>query len=219
MLTIFLKQRLNNSHNQMCRSFLSCIFVIALINGCASPEVLEPRPGFVPTGVDFSGNWILRNDKRVDDKRIQQAIRRTDGVEDSDIFSSRNTKTGTGSPSKTERIKGGLVFVFLVTGSSLKITQTQHGLFISFDRAVVEEFRFGEDRMINVGEVEGQRVTGWEEDQLVVETLDRNSMKLTERFQLLHNGAVVQRTISLRSRSGDTDSFVQLFDRVTPNLR
>ena len=93
------------------------------------------------------------------------------------------------------------------------MTQTAHGLFISFDRSVVEEYRFGENRIINVGEVEAQRVTGWEGTQLVVETLDKNSMKMTERLQLLDAGRVLERAITFRSREGEEETVVQRYDR------
>ncbi|MGI9261998.1 MAG: hypothetical protein ACR2QR_08180, partial [Woeseiaceae bacterium] len=108
---------------------------------------------------------------------------------------------------------GGLVFVFLETGSSLKVTQTEYGLFISFDRSVVEEYRFGENRFINVGEVEAQRVTGWESNQLVIDTLDKNSMKMTERLELVDSGNVLERTITFRSKEGEEETVVQRFDR------
>ena len=93
------------------------------------------------------------------------------------------------------------------------MTQTEHGLFISFDRSVVEEFRFGENRLVSVGEVEAQRVTGWEGKQLVVETLDRNGMKLTERFQLTNSGDTLHRQITLRSKKLEEETIVQEFDR------
>ena len=105
------------------------------------------------------------------------------------------------------------MYVFLETGSSLKVTQTQHALFISFDRSVVEEFRFGENRIISVGAVEAQRVTGWEGNQLVVETLDKNGMKLTERFRLVDGGNTLQRRITFRSKNHEEESIVQEFDR------
>ena len=81
-------------------------------------------------------------------------------------------------------------------------------------RSVVEEFCLGDNRMGSVGEVEAQRVTGWEGDTLVVETLDRNRMKLTERFRLRDGGRVLERQIILRSRDLEEETIVQLFDRV-----
>ncbi len=104
--------------------------------------------------------------------------------------------------------------MFLETGSALKVTQTAHGLFISFDRSVVEEFRFGEHRLVSVGAVEAQRVTGWDGTQLVVETLGKNRMKLTDRFYLTDGGDTLRREITLRSKKLDEESVVQEFDRV-----
>ena len=51
-------------------------------------------------------------------------------------------------------------------------------------------------------------------DALVVDTLDRNRMKMTDRFELLDNGRVLERTITLRSEDGETDSLVQQYGRV-----
>lgn len=67
---------------------------------------------------------------------------------------------------------------------------------------------------MNVGEVAAQRVTGWEGNQLVVETLDKNGMKLTERFQLLGDGDTLQRQITFRSKKLEEETIVQEFDRV-----
>ena len=174
--------------------------------------MLDPRDGTVPDGVDLSGDWRIRTDQREDERQLRQAIRRTDGVDEEDLY--RPPSRQSASPSRRSRsVKGGLVYVFLETGSALKVTQTDHALFISFDRAVVEEFRFGENRIVSVGEVQAQRVTGWVEDALVVETLDRNSMKLTDSYRLVSGGRVLERTITLRSSKGERETVVQLFDR------
>jgi len=185
-----------------------------MIGACVTPEVLEPRIGIVPNDVDLSGYWHIRADGHRSQSRIRAAIRKTDGVKDDELFKRSNRPTSSQSHrSRDSKVKGGLVFVFLELGERLKVTQTAGGLFISFDRSIVEEFRFGEDRMISVGEIEAQRVTGWEGDTLVVDTLDRNGMKLTERFRLLQNDQVMERTIILRSKKQDSESIVQLFDR------
>ena len=186
-----------------------------LLTACVAPEVLSPRDGTVPAGVDLSGNWVIRNSRNEDQRRLREAISRTDGIKDEDIFREPDRQSRSQMQrSRSERsVRGGLVYVFLETGEALKVTQTADGLFISFDRAVVEEFRFGENRLVSVGEVEAQRVTGWEDDELVVETLDRNSMKMTERFLVIDGGQVLQRTITLRSKEGEEETIVQLFDR------
>lgn len=176
--------------------------------------MLAPRDGTVPAGIDFSGTWQITSDQRAGQQRLRQAIRRTDGISDDDLFrrpdresTDRNRRSGSSS------VKGGLVFVFLETGSSLKVTQTEHGLFISFDRSVVEEYRFGENRIISVGEAQAQRVTGWEGNQLVIETLDKNNMKMTERIELVDSGNTLERTITFRSKEGQEESVVQRFKR------
>ncbi len=191
----------------------SCLGLCLLLGACSTPEVLEPRDGTVPAGTDLSGNWVMREVTPAERRRISEAINKTDGIDDSDYFRrqrSANNRSRGGSGS----YKGGMVYVFLETGTNLKITQTPHGLFISFDRSVVEEFRFGENRLINVGEVVAQRVTGWEDSQLVVETLGKNGMKLTERFRLTDNGKTLHRRITFRSKKLEEETIVQEFDRL-----
>lgn len=184
---------------------------LLLLGACSTPEVLEPRDGVVPVGADLSGDWVMRQISPAERRRIRDAINKTDGVDEEDVF---KPKRPVQSASRSRRSgKGGLVYVFLETGTALKVTQTEHGLFISFDRSVVEEFRFGENRLVSVGEVEAQRVTGWDGNQLVVETLDKNGMKLTERFQLKDSGQTLQRQITLRSKKLEEETIVQEFDR------
>lgn len=193
------------------------LVTLLCLGGCSAPEVLESREGAVPVGVDLSGNWQIRTDTAASQSQVREAIRKTDGIKDGEYFRNSNRKpTGArgSSRSSSGRSKGGLVHVFLELGESLKVSQTADGLFISFDRSVVEEFRFGENRIVSVGQVQAQRVTGWEGSTLVVDTLDRNNMKLTDRFRLLENGEVLERTIVLRSKAKDEESVVQLFDKV-----
>jgi len=186
------------------------------MSGCVAPEVLDSRNGIVPVGVNLSGTWQIRTEASANPGRVREAIRKTDGIKDDEYFrGAKRQQSGTrgGSQSRGNKTKGGLAHVFLELGRTLKITQTPDGLFISFDRSVVEEFRFGENRMVSVGEVQGQRVTGWEGDTLVVETLDRNGMKLTDRFRVLQDGALLERRIEFRSKAKERESVIQLFDR------
>lgn len=202
----------------MRRTSLYAVAAALILAGCSTPEILAPRDGTVPFGVDLSGNWQIRPGNARDQQRIREAIRKTDGVRDDEVFRRKETQSARNqSPARSSnrsRVSGGLVYVFLELGESLKVTQTPHGLFISFDRSIVEEYRFGENQIASVGEIEAQRVTGWEGDTLVVETLDRNHMKLTERFRLLENGRVLERTIILRSKALEEETIIQLFDRV-----
>jgi hypothetical protein len=187
---------------------------VCLLCACAAREILVPKSGAAPAGVDLSGTWRLRKDPGAGQQRINEAIRRTDGVDDRVILrppdpqNERNRVT-----SGSRRNPGGLVHVFLETGTTLKVTQTPEGLFLSFDRAVVVEYRFGENREVGVGPVVADRVSGWEGREYVAETLDQNNMKLTERFALV-NHHTLQRTIVFRSKNNEEETIVQTFDRV-----
>lgn len=208
-------QKMGSSKPSNLRSgMLSVAFIALGLVACAAPEVLTPRDGTVPFGVDLSGNWQIQAESARNQRRIREAIRRTDGVADDDMLRRGNSQS---SSSRNGQVSGsgGLVYVFLELGEALKITQTDHGLFISFDRSVVEEYRFGGSQVVSVGQVVAQRVVGWEDDTLIVETLDRNRMKLTERFRLIENKQTLERTIVLRSRDMEEETVVQLFDRVT----
>ena len=167
----------------------------------------------MPAGTDLSGNWIMREIPPEERRRLADAINKTDGVADNKVFRRQQPSRSRNRRSSGVSVEGGLVYVFLETGTALKVTQTPHALFISFDRSVVEEFRFGENRIVSVGQVEAQRVTGWEGRQLVVETLGRKRMKLTERFRLTDSGKTLQRQITFRSRKLEEETIVQEFDR------
>lgn len=184
--------------------------LLVALAACASREVLVSKNAEPPAGVNLSGQWKLRNDAAEQRRRINSAIRQTDGVDDRAIIPSTPTREGARPP----RNRGGLVHVFLEHGDRLKVTQTDGGLFLSFDRAVVEEFRFGENREVRVGPVIADRVSGWEGDQYVVETLDQNNMKLTERFALDQGGDVLRRTITLRGKNMEQRTIFQTFDRI-----
>ena len=188
----------------MSRVITLLIASAVLLTACAKPEALLPRDDVVPAGVDLSGKWKIRADMVDEQRQLQAAIRKTSGARSSS--GSRN--------SKPRKVSGGVVHVFLETGELLKVTQTADGLFISFDRSVVEEFRFGEQRVVSVGEVQAQRVTGWEGQRLIIETLDDHGVKLTDRFQLADNGQTLRREITLRSKKHEERSVTQEFDRV-----
>jgi len=170
---------------------LAAIGILAL-SGCATREVLEAHSAEPPGNVDFSGTWVIRGEDSADQRsrRVQQDTRRDK--------------------------RAGLVHVFLETGKTLQISQTPYGFFVSLDRSIVEEFRFGEVRTVSVGEIVGQRVSGWDGQIYVVETLDKNGMKLTERFSLNEGRDVLQREITFRSRKQVEETVVQQFDKVDP---
>ncbi len=173
--------------------------------GCASPPELVSKSAVVPPGVDFSGLWRLRVDPG--SKPIPRASGDTQ-IRIPPENSARNTRRRL-----PKRGSGTAVYVFLETGESLKISQTKDGLFISFDRAIVEEYTFGENRVISVGPIEAQRVSGWQERVFVVETLDEQGTILTESWHLDSDEDLLVREISVSSRTVEKFSARQRFDR------
>ena len=184
-----------------------------LLCACASPEVLTPKNATAPSGIDFTGQWKLRPESMRDQPRISEAIDRTDGADNKSIRREMTRQQRRSARRRSGGTKGGLVGIFLETGESLKITQTPHALFISFDRAVVEEYRFGENRPVSVGQANAHRVSGWEGDTYVVETLGEKGMKLTDRYSLADEKRQLIRHITLRSREMEEVTIVQEFDR------
>jgi hypothetical protein len=108
------------------------------------------------------------------------------------------------------------VQLFLESGTALKITQTGAGLFISFDSSIVEEYTFGENRVVKIGPIEARRVSGWEERAFVVETLDDQGNIMAESWRLEDDGNTLIRDITV-ARGGKQLSFYrQRFDRDSP---
>jgi len=106
------------------------------------------------------------------------------------------------------------VHVFLEQGTALKVTQTEAGLFFSFDRSVVEEYRFGENRQVSVGPISASRVSGWEGRRYVIETLDDDGAKLIETYELQGEGHMLRRTLVIWYRNEKQLDLEQNFDRV-----
>ncbi len=176
----------------------------ALLAACASPPQLEPKSAVVPAGVDFSGQWLLRSGSDPGtsaagspgaDRSIEETVRRP------------------AQRRSSRRSSGPAVHVFLETARSLKITQTDFGFFISLDRSVVEELKFGENRKVSVGPIEAQRVSGWQGNAYVVETLDEEGAILREEWSLDDTGDVLLRDIAISHKGKQQFALQQHFDR------
>ena len=181
-----------------------------VLSGCAgSKEMLVPVRGPVPQGVDFTGEWRMQEDFAAMQEAIASAVRRTDGIDERQLL--KNIMSGS-STSRRSRDVGGLVHVFLENAARLRVTQTDAGLFMAFDRSVVEEYRFGEARIVNKGGAVAQRVSGWDGETYVIETLDQEGgMKLSERYSL--EGEMLNREIVLRSKELEEVRLTQSFAR------
>jgi hypothetical protein len=188
---------------------LVALIVVALVLlSCAGREPLPAKSGAVPAGVDLSGRWQLRDDSQETHRAINELEREAAGA-DEGLIPKRNRKTS--SPKKNDDTQ---VHVFLETGEVLKITQVERGLFVSFDRAIVEEYRFGEQRMANVGPVFADRVSGWENGGYVIETRDKEGAMLIETYRLDGNDVMI-RTIRIIHDDKSKLDVRQVFDRVS----
>lgn len=183
-------------------TILAAMFAFALF-GCAAKPELIPKSTANQARVDLTGNWELRDESGTPVTKI--------GAAEQGIHIPRRSSQR--RPQRRERATGTAVHVFLETGKRLKITQTEHGLFVSFDRAVVEEYTFGENRTISVGPIEAQRVSGWEGLAFVVETLDDDGAVLAESWELDESGNELTREISVVARDKVQVSARQVFDR------
>ena len=188
--------------------FPVAMLAVLLIAACAAKPQLLPRNGNNANALDLSGKWVLR---RESGPPISRA-----GAEEQTIVVPRNTSRRSRTSlnqSRRSRSDGSAVQVFLESGTSLKITQTLHGIFISFDRAIVEEFTFGENRTVSVGPIEAQRVSGWDADEFIAETMDEKGAVLAERWSLAESGTALVRTITGVEKEEIVFSTKQTFDR------
>jgi hypothetical protein len=192
------------------RAGLPGIIALALVmTGCASKPVptLTPVGTSIPTDVSFEGRWRLSAEGQPATEQSRQTM--TGGLSGIEAPEKTTTRRKRSRRNKDESS----VHVFLETGRDLKITQTADGLFISFDRSVVEEYRFREHRQINVGPIEADRASGWVDGRYVVNTLDRQGALLTETWALIDDEQLV-RTASIVFQDEEKLSFEQRFDRV-----
>ena len=180
---------------------ITVMFLVLAIAACGSRPTLEPRPGGNPQQVDLSGRWILRSGDELPVSH-EQKIRMPK--------SSARRQVSTGQDRRERRARGVSVHLFLESGTVLKVSQTDYGLFFSFDRAVVEEYNFGENREVSIGPIRAQRVSGWEGLAFVVQTMDEEGHVLTESWQL--DDGTLTRAISIAKGEDVSFSTRQVFD-------
>jgi hypothetical protein len=181
-----------------------------LAAACASKPVptLTPVGDVIPAGISFEGRWRINEEGPTGATQTQRTM--TGGLSGIDAPDQATRRKKKSRRSKDESS----VHVFLETGRDLKITQTADGLFVSFDRSVVEEYRFREHRQINVGPIEADRASGWEYGRYVVNTLDRQGALLTETWSLADSNRQLMRTISIVYGDEELLNLLQVFDRV-----
>jgi hypothetical protein len=178
------------------------ILSFSILMACASEEViLESKSSGVPVRVDLTGLWSARPDPSV--ARVPD----TQGLQDTIVINDRMNRSR-----RQRNQSGSSVQMFLEFGGSLKLIQTNYSLFISYDRSIVEEYTFGENRVVSIGPIEARRVSGWQGDKFVVETLDDSGTILFETWYLASDGATLVRDIRIAKGDTETYRYKQFFD-------
>jgi len=180
----------------MAKIAWSLAFLSLMLSACAgsAPPRLTPIGNVIPAGVSLEGRWQLRAGTDGAEAQIRKAEYRSGGG---------------------RRGADGLsVYVFLRTGARIKISQTPYALFVSFDRSVVEEYRFREHRFVNVGPIEADRASGWVEGKYVIQTQDQEGALLEESYALEPGGDALVRTVSIDYDNEKPLSLRQVYDRV-----
>ena len=186
------------------------------LSGCASAPEPQLTPGqrTPPPDTDLSGYWQLRNEAAdplrefsrqgfIGPASTERVIRMTQEMR----------RAGGRPPSRGDRTRAALAQVFLETGVNVKITQTEDGLFISYDRSVVEEYLFGEHRLATVGPVRAERASGWRGPTYVVETMDEDGILLRERWYIAEAGTILRREVEFSEKGEIVYAVTQAFDR------
>ena len=171
-------------------------FLMFALSACAGsgPPKLTPIGDVIPAGVSLEGRWQLQSGSENAERRIRTAEYRSSG-------------------GRRGAAEGPSVFVFLRTGSRLKVSQTAYALFVSFDRSVVEEYRFREHRLVNVGPIEADRASGWVDGRYVIQTLDSDGALLEESYELQAGGDELVRRVSVTYGNEGVLSLEQTYDR------
>jgi len=195
---------------RLTKTFSIALLLLAL-TACGNREVLESYASANQSTVSLAGNWVLQGDSTAIARELSRAIRETDGIRDDRYIAP--PRQGRSRSGTSARAQGRLTYVFFKNADALKITQTPSALFISFNRAIVEEYRFGEMRRISVGEAEAQRVSGWDGPDYVVDTLDRHGMKISERYSLSTDREKLLRKVTFRGRNNESAIVFQTFTR------
>jgi hypothetical protein len=184
------------------KRFTILLIAAFLLASCAGTPPLPSRSGGNPAQIDLAGQWTMRANARVlrDDEQMIRVPPRT--ARPSNQRQSTNSRAG-----------GSSLHVFLTSGNDLKISQTVYALFFSFDRAIVREYNFGENRVISIGPIRAQRVSGWDGATFVVETMGKEGDVLTEAWSLTDGGTVLMRDISIRKGEDTRFATRQIFDR------
>lgn len=207
-----------------------------LAAGCASTKVSETPP----TGVDLSGTWLLNQELSADTEgAIEHAMTqaRRSGSNAGERGGARGGKGG-GGPGAGAGGSGGqrgsrsesqgqgqgrgsrerldvLVAELSPSTDQVTIEQTASELIVVYGTQWEYRHQFGQELTLSVAGIDGERLSGWQEQQYVVETKTENGSTVTEYFRLAPDDNQLQITLTLEAkRLPDPISVTRVYDRV-----
>ena len=181
------------------RILLFLVSVLTLTACSSAPSLPRPSSAF-PEQLELAGTWQLV-DQQVDDRM------RVGGP---GLIIPRSQRAAISVDYRKE--PGMLARSFLERGRLLKITQLDTALLISFDRAIVEEYRYDELRIASIGPIRAQRSSGFRGEALEILTLDEDRALLSERWQIVA-GDRLQRRVSITRKDKTLLGIVETYRR------
>ena len=101
-----------------------------------------------------------------------------------------------------------------MSAKKLRVSQESTALFVKFDLARVEEYRFGEKRELNIGPIAVLRVSGWENDRYYIKSVTDQNVLVEERYYLSDKGLRLHRDVQIEGKNVTPTTVRQVFDRV-----
>ncbi len=221
---------------------VSLFLSICFMTGCASTKVSD-----IPASdVDMSGTWALNQYLSADTKgAIAYAMAEARGAR-SNSHGSGGMRGGNGGGMRGRMVGGGpdgggrrgskrsgasagqtaeprerlevLVAELSPSTDQIVIEQSATELIVAYGPHWQYRHLFGEELAVSVAGYEGESLSGWQEQQYVVETKTENGSTVSERFSVSPDGRQLRITLTLESeRLADPINVTRVYDR-TPAL-
>lgn len=217
---------------------VSLFLSIYFMTGCASTKVSD----IPPSDVDLSGTWALNQQLSADTQgAIDYAMPEARGAR-SNSRGSGGMRGGNGGGMRGGMGGGGAdgggrrgskrsganarqtaeprerldVLVAELSPSTDQIVIEQSATELIVDYGTQRQYRhlFGEGLAVSVAGYEGERLSGWQEHEYVVETKTENGSTVSERFSVSPDGSQLRITLTLESeRLADPINVTRVYDR------
>ena len=200
-----------------------------LISGCATTKV----SGTAPEGVDLSGTWELNPQLSEDTQgTIAMALGKGRSSRGAGGRSGRGDgmrggreKSGTGGRGGAGGGDRGNNLVQLANELSpatrkVAIEQSASALVVQYGDQRERQYIFGEETVAPVAGDDAEQISGWQDNQYVIQTETDNGSTVTERFTLSPDGERLMIALTLESKQlSNPVTVTRVFDRQSQNTR